>query len=104
MDLYPIPASADPGVTAREVPMRKISLNVNELRVESFNTENGDPAKRGTVHAHITQFLNCPGTNAGYTQCGQQCLSGWRPCQPTDAWTNGEVMCQCAGGSGQYAC
>jgi hypothetical protein len=83
--------------------MRKIRLDVNELRVESFGTEKGDAASRGTVHGHAT-LLNCPQTQAGYTQCGQQCLSGWRPCQPTDAWTNGEVMCYCAGGTGQYAC
>jgi hypothetical protein len=90
--------------------MRKISLNVNELRVESFDTGDGGSTKRGTVHGYVTQLYGCMTnvntciTNAGYTQCGQQCLSGWRPCQPTDAWTNGEVMCYCAGGSGQFAC
>ncbi|HEU0053457.1 MAG TPA: hypothetical protein VFQ39_09785 [Longimicrobium sp.] len=82
--------------------MRKISLDVNALRVESFDTENGTDAKRGTVRGYVT-LAACPVTNAGQTQCGQQCLSGWRPCQPTDAWTNGEMMCYC-GESGQYAC
>lgn len=77
--------------------MRKISLDVNELRVESFETVDGNAEKRGTVHGYITQ-ITCP-----QTQCGQQCLSGWRPCQPTDAWTNGEMMCYC-GGSGDFAC
>jgi hypothetical protein len=84
--------------------MRKISLNVNELRVESFETEKDGEAKRGTVHGHVTQFVGCLGTDAGYTRCGQQCLSGFRPCEPTDAWTNGEVMCYCAGATGQWAC
>ncbi|WP_420130617.1 pinensin family lanthipeptide [Longimicrobium sp.] len=84
--------------------MRKISLNVNELRVESFETEKDDKEKQGTVHGHATQLLGCQVTNAGYTQCGQQCLSGWRPCQPTDAWTDGERMCYCAGGTGEWAC
>jgi hypothetical protein len=83
--------------------MRKISLDVSKLRVESFDTASGDPAKRGTVQGYATQLYTCQQTNAGYTQCGQQCLSGWRPCQPTDAWTDGEMMCYC-GGSGQYAC
>jgi len=78
--------------------MRKISLNVSELRVESFETEKDDAAKRGTVHGYVTQFT-CP-----QTMCGQQCLSGWRPCQPTDAWTDGQMMCFCGGESGQYAC
>jgi hypothetical protein len=84
--------------------MRKIRLDVNALQVESFETRDGKPKSEGTVHGYITQFLNCAQTQAGYTQCGQQCLSGWQPCQPTDAWTNGEVMCYCAGGTGQYAC
>ena len=84
--------------------MRKISLDVSKLRVESFDTENGDAAKPGTVHGHATQLLGCVQTNAGYTQCGQQCLSGWRPCEPTDAWTDGERMCYCAGGTGEWAC
>lgn len=85
--------------------MRKISLDVSTLKVESFETEKGDAAKRGTVHGHVSQFGGCGLSYATCpnTQCGNQCLSGWRPCQPTDAWTDGEMMCYC-GGSGQYAC
>ncbi|HEU4456152.1 MAG TPA: hypothetical protein VFR81_24000 [Longimicrobium sp.] len=83
--------------------MRKISLDVSALRVESFETANDASAKPGTVRGYATQLLGCVQTAAGQTQCGQQCLSGWRPCQPTDAWTNGEQMCWC-GESGQYAC
>ena len=79
--------------------MRKINLNVSELRVESFETEKDDATKRGTVHGHGPTQFTCP-----QTMCGQQCLSGWRPCQPTDAWTNGQMMCFCAGESGQFAC
>ena len=77
--------------------MRKISLDVNALRVESFETEMDDAGKRGTVHGNVSLFT-CPPTG-----CGKDCLSGWRPCQPTDAWTDGERMCYC-GESGQYAC
>lgn len=83
--------------------MRKISLDVNELRVESFEMEKDNSSKRGTVHGHIT-LISCPLTRAAPTQCGRECLSGWRPCQPTDAWTNGEVMCDCGGQSGALAC
>jgi hypothetical protein len=84
--------------------MRKISLDVDKLQVESFEAENDGPGTRGTVHGYLTQF-NCAQTQytCNYTMCGQQCLSGWRPCQPTDAWTDGERMCYC-GESGQYAC
>jgi hypothetical protein len=77
--------------------MRKISLDVNALRVESFDTVDEKQEERGTVQGYATRFT-CP-----QTMCGEQCLSGWRPCQPTDAWTNGQVMCYC-GGSGEFAC
>ena len=77
--------------------MRKISLDVSELRVESFETVDEKSGQRGTIEGYASLFT-CPAT-----QCGQQCLSGWRPCQPTDAWTNGEVMCDC-GGSGEFPC
>ncbi len=90
--------------------MRKISLDVTALRVESFEMVNEGSEKRGTVRGYATlatcpntQLLGCVETAAGQTQCGTECLSGWRPCQPTDAWTNGEVMCWC-GESGKYAC
>jgi hypothetical protein len=84
--------------------VRKISLDVTELQVESFDTVDEKSKERGTVHGHLSQFgcqpsqYTCP-----QTMCGEQCLSGWRPCQPTDAWTDGERMCY-SGGSGGYAC
>ena len=68
--------------------MRKISLDVDELKVESFETEDA-AEERGTVHGHISQF-SCP-----RTQCGEQCPSGPMPCYPTLAWTNGQVACFC---------
>jgi len=78
--------------------MRKISLDVTALRVESFETVDEKSKERGTVRGYLTQ-LTCP-----QTMCGQECPSGWRPCQPTDAWTNGDRMCYCAGASGEWAC
>lgn len=79
--------------------MRKINLDVTALKVESFDTVDEKSPVRGTVQGHILTQLTCP-----QTMCGEDCLSGWRPCQPTDAWTNGQMMCYCAGASGQYAC
>lgn len=79
--------------------MRKISLDVTELRVESFETVDAKLKERGTVQGHVNSHVTCPPT-----MCGQECLSGWRPCQPTDAWTNGQMMCFCGGGSGEFAC
>lgn len=68
--------------------MRKISLDVNALRVESFETGEKD-GERGTVKGYFSQFT-CP-----QTQCGDQCLSGPMPCFPTEAFTNGQVACVC---------
>lgn len=68
--------------------MRKVSLDVDELKVESFETEDA-AEERGTVHGYYTQF-SCP-----RTQCGAECASGPSPCYPTLAWTNGQVACFC---------
>lgn len=79
--------------------MRKISLDLADLRVESFETVDEKSKEQGTVQGYASLFT-CP-----LTMCGQDCLSGWRPCQPTDAWTDGERMCYCGeGGSGEWAC
>ncbi|HET7463155.1 MAG TPA: hypothetical protein VFJ82_18015 [Longimicrobium sp.] len=69
--------------------MRKISLDVDTLKVESFDTEDGKGAARGTVRGYYTQFT-CP-----QTQCGQECLSGPMPCYQTEAWTDGQMACFC---------
>jgi hypothetical protein len=42
-----------------EAPVRKISLNPDQLRVESFTTEEV-VAIRGTVAAYARTVLNCP--------------------------------------------
>lgn len=69
--------------------MRKVSLDVSALRVETFETE--DPSKaRGTVQGHDYTQFSCP-----RTQCGEECPSGPAPCYPTLAWTNGQVACFC---------
>jgi hypothetical protein len=84
-----IAAPVELGVPAPEVPMRKISLDVNTLRVESFQTEKDTAGERGTVNGYYSVF-SCP-----QTQCGEECLSGPNPCQPSRAWTNGQVACLC---------
>ena len=72
--------------------MRKITLDVNALRVESFETVDESKA-RGTVQGYYTQ-VTCP-----QTQCGAQCPSGPMPCHDTVAWTNGQVACFCNDGT-----
>ncbi|HEU0054855.1 MAG TPA: hypothetical protein VFQ39_16835 [Longimicrobium sp.] len=72
--------------------MRKISLDVSKLRVESFDTVDESPETRRTVEGNLapTQIFSCP-----QTQCGAGCASGPAPCYPTLAWTNGQVACLC---------
>jgi hypothetical protein len=54
--------------------MKKITLDVDALEVESFAAEAGPGGKRGTVHGHIT--LRCPSPTSfyctlGYNTCDQ---------------------------------
>ena len=69
--------------------MRKVTLNVNALRVESYETVDDEPKARGTVHAYRTE-ITCP-----QTQCGQECESGPMPCWETLRWTDGDAVCFC---------
>jgi len=70
--------------------MRKISLEVDVLKVESFETAERGAEERGTVHANVTNAL---------TQC-ERCPSGPYPCELSYARTNGFAVCQCAEGTG----
>ncbi|HEX6039363.1 hypothetical protein [Longimicrobium sp.] len=49
--------------------MRKLHLNTDDLRVESFATTDAEPARRGTVHAQSGTISN------GLESCGfDQCV------------------------------
>jgi hypothetical protein len=48
-----------PETVDAEAPMKKVSLNPDQLRVESFTTEEV-PASRGTVDAHARTPVDCP--------------------------------------------
>lgn len=61
--------------------MRKISLNIDELAVESFSTAKGAGSAEGTVHGHATAVADgCPNVSRG--TCFQSC-----------AMTNGYQFC-----------
>lgn len=70
--------------------MRKISLDVDDLRVESFETVGDDGETRGTVQAYYSRPTECP-----QTQCGAECPSGWSDCEASIAWTDGYAVCRC---------
>jgi hypothetical protein len=51
--------------------MRKLHLNTEDLRVESFATTDAEHARRGTVHAQSGTF-----SNAGLESCGTNGCAG----------------------------
>ena len=64
--------------------MKKISLDLQGLRVESFETCAADKSPRGTVHGHWSQMGTCDGRAATCQQggtCGNGC--GSRGCTGT---------------------
>ena len=61
--------------------MRKLQLNTEELRVESFATTDAELARRGTVHAQGGTF-----SNAGLESCGTGGCAGY---------STGSVVCDC---------
>lgn len=55
--------------------MRKLQLNTETLRVESFATTDAESARRGTVHAQEGTF-----SDAGLLSCGAGACSGASVC------------------------
>ena len=67
--------------------MRKLLLNPDQLRVESFSTQ-APSAARGTVAAHLGTVLNCQtdpaicGTVARVRSCASSCTEDPEICPP----------------------
>jgi hypothetical protein len=57
---------------------KKLSLNVDELKVEAFATTDGGAVRRGTVHGRITYVVTCT--------CGTdwEGCSGAPTCEPAE--------------------
>ncbi len=70
--------------------MEKIRLDVDALRVQSFETAESGAEARGTVRANQSGY---------HTRC-DDCLSGPYPCEGSYAMTDGVAVCQCADGTG----
>jgi hypothetical protein len=83
LKIAPIPRS-------RETHVKKLSLDIDELTVESFDTAKQDDGATGTVHGHLenaaenpdvvavpyTQGNTCP----GYPTCNNSCQSCMQTC------------------------
>jgi hypothetical protein len=63
--------------------MNKIKLDLDRLRVETFETAAADRPERGTVHGHWSQVGTCDG-RVGTCQYGGTCGNG---CPGTRACT-----------------
>ena len=55
--------------------MKKIHLDLDRLRVETFATSDADAAPRGTVHGHWSQRGTCDAV-VGTCQYGGSCGAG----------------------------
>jgi hypothetical protein len=70
--------------------MRKLHLNTENLRVESFVTTDAEPARRGTVRAQSGIFSNvgggCVGYSSGAPVCACDTTHTQRPpeCDPSE--------------------
>jgi len=49
--------------------MKKLTLDVDTLAVDSFPTADVDPVLKGTVDAHAATLLHCTGVASCYTSC-----------------------------------
>jgi len=76
-----------------EIVMRKVSLDIDALQVESFDTEGGGAEERGTVRGYFTRFDAYPTCRVTY--CGAECPSGPHPCEGSYAYTDGMAVCPC---------
>jgi hypothetical protein len=93
--------------------MKKLSLNLDELHVESFDTSSGEPDGRGTIQGRVADTENTPDTcefSCGVT-CGDTCPEScggtcWADC--SYGWTCvpscNDTVCYCTKVVGQYGC
>lgn len=83
--------------------MKKLTLNLEEIRVESFDTSPESQDGRGTVHGRGNLSVTC------FTDCGEGCSGDWcagqstTPCQGgtydgrTCDTTCYQIACGCSG-------
>jgi hypothetical protein len=55
--------------------MEKVRLNIDELRLQSFNTSDDSPRHRGTVygHANPTDEVDCAAGDTCFATCAFAC-------------------------------
>ena len=89
--------------------MRKLHLDTDALRVESFETEAGGQGRGGTVHGQsfvppteafaCTNYGTCQGTcvqTCGGPTCEPPCRyfpTMYLTCREGCSWTNGDAVC-----------
>lgn len=81
--------------------MRKISLKIDDLSVESFSTAAGEGRKQGTVHGHdwsewedCTHFEGCNSGASLCASCDEGCPQPTETCFAGCRMTNGYEVCR----------
>jgi hypothetical protein len=80
--------------------MKKLMLELDELRVESFETSFEQPDRRGTVHGHYSQNGTCPYSCGGSCDatCPDSCAFTCQGSCPISCVNNTcDATCQCDG-------
>jgi hypothetical protein len=72
--------------------MKKLTLHLDELHVESFELSPASRGEGGTVMAHASSDLRCWTTNDGFVTVSPSCFEtcGYS-CEGTCDWTCGET-------------
>ncbi|HLM67641.1 MAG TPA: hypothetical protein VK358_08950 [Longimicrobium sp.] len=80
--------------------MRKISLKIDDLTVESFSTAGGEGRKQGTVRGHdwseweeCTQMDGCNSGESLCATCDEGCPADTQTCFASCRMTNGYQVC-----------
>ncbi len=73
--------------------MRKISLNIDDLAVESFTTAASEGKKDGTVRGHDATFLPGCNSDSACASCLEGCPRDTLTCFASCRMTNGYQAC-----------
>ncbi len=77
--------------------MKKLKLNLDDLKVESFNTSTSEPIK-GTVKGNWTYTNSCGEESDGIVICDTEQATCWNTCDAT-CFTNCATDCATCNGS-----
>ena len=84
--------------------MRKLTLDLDALQVDSFAADDGGADARGTVEAHNHTFLHCPVVRTELDGCVLNTLEFQNTCQQTCLRTCDYSCLDTCGGTCLHTC